>query len=278
VITVAQLRACGFENGSIENAVRHKRLHRMHRGVYAVGHRAPSQLADWHGDVLACGASAWLSFGHAANALGFHDRPGRLIDVTIAGRSGRRRPGIAIHHADLLPVEVGTWRGIPITSPSRTMVDLAHELRTEERVTWALRQLEFEGLYDHRLLELSNHRRPNRILGRLLGGVEPTLSPLEIAFLHRVVRLHNLPRPEVNVRPVGFLVDFLWPQAKLIAETDGRQHDEPFQRQADAIRDAWHDEVGYLTLRYRSSDVHLHHDRTARQIRHLLRVRTGLRS
>jgi very-short-patch-repair endonuclease len=277
VITTAQLRACGFENGSIESAVRHKRLQRVHRGVYAVGHRAPSRLADWHGAVLACGPDAWLSVAHAATALEFHDRPGRLIDVTVSGRSGRRRPGIAIHHMELLPLEVGTWRNIPITSPSRTMVDLAHELRTEERITWALRQLEFRHHFDPRLLELSNHRRPNRILRRLLLGIEPTLSPLEIAFLHRVVRRHNLPTPDVNVRPVSFLVDFLWPGAMLIVETDGRQHDGPLQRQADALRDALHAEAGYLTLRYRWADVQSHDARTAREIRRQLRLRTGAR-
>jgi very-short-patch-repair endonuclease len=153
------------------------------------------------------------------------------------------------------------------------MVDLVHELRDQERIEWALRELQFRRLYDQQLLELSHHRRPNRILGRLLAGIEPTRSPLEIAFLHRVVRRHNLPTPEVNTRPLGFLVDFLWPAAKLIVETDGRQHDDPLRAQADAVRDAVHAGAGYLTLRYRWADVHRHDRRTATQIRRHLRMR-----
>ncbi len=271
-ITTGQLHACGIGRSGIEKGVRAGRLHRVHVGVYALGHRAPSRLGDWMAAVLACGPPAWLSIGHAAAALGFHDRPGRLIDVTIPGRNTRRRPGINIHHGQLAPFEVGTWHSIPITSPSRTMVDLAHQLRTEERITWALRQLEFRGLYDQKLLELSNSRRPNRVLRRLLLGIEPTLSPLEIAFLHRVVRRHHLPAPDVNVRPLGFLVDFLWPEAMLIVETDGGQHGNPLQRQADAARDAFHADAGYLTLRYRWSDVHAH-TRTAIEIERQLRLR-----
>jgi hypothetical protein len=152
------------------------------------------------------------------------------------------------------------------------MVDLAHELRNEEGIEWALRQLQFRNLYDHKLLELSNHRRPSRTLTRLLAGIEPTRSPLEIAFLHRVVRWHNLPAPEVNARPLNFLVDFLWSDAKLIVETDGSQHDNPLQRRADEIRDGFHAERGYLTLRYRWSDVR-RHTVTAGQIQHQLRIR-----
>jgi very-short-patch-repair endonuclease len=272
-ITTQQLIACGFSKKSIERAVRAGRLHRVHRGVYAVGHVAPSRLGDWMGAVLACGSAAWLSHRCAATAYGIRDGVGPRIDVTIPGTSGRRRPGIAIHHADLETFEVGVWERIPITSPARTMVDLAHELRNEEAIEWMLRELQFRRLYDQRLLDLSNHRRPNRTLGRLLAGIEPTRSPLEVAFLHRVVRRHNLPTPEVNARPVGFLVDFLWADARVIAETDGRQHDDPLRKQADAARDAIHAEAGYLTLRYRWADVHRHDRRTATEIDHHLRIR-----
>jgi very-short-patch-repair endonuclease len=153
------------------------------------------------------------------------------------------------------------------------MVDLAHELRDEDRITWALRQLEFTRLYDQKLLELSNQRRPSAVLTRLLRGVEPTLSPLEIAFLTRVVRRHNLPAPEVNARPFGLLVDFWWPDARLIVETDGKHHDLPLQRMADQARDALHEAAGVLTLRYRWVDAHVHDQRTADTIRATLTAR-----
>lgn len=271
-VTTAQLRDCGIGKSGIEKGVRAGRLHRVHRSVFALGHLAPSREADWMAAVLACGEGAALCSRHAANALAFHDRWGGRIDVAVPGAGGRRQPRIAVHHFDLLPFELTTWRHIPITTPSRTMVDLSHELRDAERIEWALRQLQFRRLYDHKRLELSNRRRPNRHLTRLLLGIEPTRSPLEVAFLTRVVRRHRLPAPEVNCRPCGFLVDFYWPGARLIVETDGRQHDDPLQRQADAIRDAHHDALGHLTLRYRWADVHASR-RTAAEIERHLRLR-----
>jgi hypothetical protein len=272
-ITTKQLYACGFSKKSIERAVDAGRLHRVHRGVYAVGHLAPNRLGVWMGAALACGPAAWLSHRCAATAFEIRDGVGPRIDITIAGTRGRRRPGIKVHHADLLPFEVGLWRGIPITSPSRTMVDLAHELRDEEEIEWAMRQLQYRRLYDQKLLELSLHRRPNRILGQLLRGIEPTRSPLEIAFLHRVVERHNLPLPEVNTRVCGFLADFWWPRARLIVETDGRQHDDPLQKAADQVRDTIHGAAGILVLRYRSADVKVRDASTAAEIQLHLRER-----
>jgi very-short-patch-repair endonuclease len=274
-ISTEQLAECGLGKSSIEKGVRAGRLHRVHEGVFALGHLAPSRLGDWHGAVLACGPDAVLSIRCAATALKIREGVGPTIDVTIPPGSGRRRPGIAIHRAPLPAFEVGTWSNIPITSPSRTMVDLAHHLKDAEQIEWAMRQLQFQKLFDHKLLELANQRRPNRHITRLLNGFEPTLSPLEIAFLTRVVRRHNLPAPTVNTRVEGFLADFHWPEARLIVETDGKQHDQPLQRAADAHRDAIHEAAGYLVLRYRWTDVHVHHERTAARIAAELSRRGG---
>jgi very-short-patch-repair endonuclease len=276
-ITTAQLRsACGFQNSGIERAVTAGRLHRVHHGVFAVGHLAPSRLGDWHAAVLACGVDAVLSVRCAATAWEIRDGVGPRIDVTIPSWQRHRRPGIAVHRADLLPFEVTSWRNIPITSPARTMVDLAHELRDEEAIEWALRQMQFRRLFDRKLLEISVNRRPNAALRRLLTGISPTRSALEVAFLHRVVRRHNLPAPEVNERVVGFLADFHWPAARLIVETDGRQHDEPLQRAADAHRDAIHASAGMTVLRFRWADVYRRDERTARQIRAALEQNTRI--
>lgn len=265
-ITAGQLRGCGFGNSSIENGVRAGRLHRVHKGVYALGHLAPSRLGDWHAAVLACGPGAVLSHRCAATALKIRDAVGPRIDVTIPSTSGRRRPGIAIHHCDLLACEIGTWMRIPITSPSRTMVDLAHELKDEDAIQWAMRELQYVRLWDRQLLELSNHRRPNRTIARVIDDLPPTRSPLEVAFLTRVVRRHRLPAPECQAKLEGFHVDFLWPEARLVVEVDGKNHDLPLMRQADAIRDAALDAAGYRVLRYRWADIHHHDARTARSI------------
>jgi very-short-patch-repair endonuclease len=271
--TTEQLRGCGISKSSIEKGVAAGRLHRLHENVFAIGHVAPSREGDWHAAVLACGENAVLSHRCAATAWGIRDGVGPKIDVTIPPGSGRRRPGIAIHRSLLLPFEKTAWQNIPITSPARTMVDLAHVLRDEERIEWAMRQLEYRRLLELKLLELSLQRRPNRTIRRLLTGIEPTRSPLEVAFLHRVVRRYDLPAPRVNDRVEGFLADFHWPQPRLIVETDGKQHDAALQRAADARRDAIHAAAGYLVRRYRWADVFIHHERTAAEIRRLCRLR-----
>jgi very-short-patch-repair endonuclease/predicted transcriptional regulator of viral defense system len=277
-ITTEQLRGCAFGAKSIERAVQAGRLHRVHQGVYAVGHQAPSRRADWHAAVLACGPDAVLSHRSAATAWGIRDGVGPRIDVTIPSSRRRRRPGIDVHRSDLLPFEIGVWRDIPIATPARTMVDLAHVLKDQpEGIEWAMRQMQFQRLFDTKLLEISHRRRPNATVSRLLTAIEPTRSPLEVAFLHRVVHRHHLPAPEVNTRVLGYLVDFHWPVAGLIVETDGKQHDQPLQRAADAHRDAVHAAAGLTVLRFRWPDVHRHDARTARQIWRALEINAPMR-
>lgn len=270
-IATKQLHACGFGKGSIEKAVLAGRLHRVHVGVYAVGHLAPSRLGEWHAAVLACGPGAVLSHRSAATLWRIRDAVGPRVDVTIPTDSGRRRPGIRIHRGPLAAEEVSTCSDVPVTSPARTMVDLAHELDDEEDdVQQALREMQYRRLFDRAALELANGRRPNAVIGRLLRELAPTGSPLEVAFLNRVVRRHGLPMPLCQAPVEGFHVDFLWPAARLVVEIDGTNHDAPAMRAADAVRDNRLLLAGFLVLRYRHADIHRHHARTAAQIRSAL--------
>ena len=254
-VTTAQLRACGFGNGSIEKAVAAGRLHRVHTGVYAVGHLAPSRLGDWHAAVLACGSEAVLSHRSAATLFNVRDGVGPRIDVTIPS-GGRKRPGIAIHRARLEPWERTTWQGIPVTSPARTLVDLAHTLRDADAVGWALREMQFKRLYDRRLVELAVARRPSRLVSALLDDLPKVRSPLELAFHRKVIRAFGLPEPECQYRIAGLRVDFAWPEAKLAVEVDGRNHDLPAMRLADTVRNALLAGAGFDVLRFRWSDIH----------------------
>lgn len=254
-VTTAQLRACGFGNGSIEKAVAAGRLHRVHTGVYAVGHLAPSRLGDWHAAVLACGPEAVLSHRSAATLLGIRDGVGPRVDVTIPS-GGRRRPGVAIHRARLAPWERTTWQRIPVTSPARTLVDLAHTLKDADAVGWAMREMQFRRLYDRRLVELAVARRPSRLLAALLDDLPKVRSPLELAFHRKVVRAFGLPEPECQHKIAGLRVDFAWPDIMLAVEVDGRNHDLPAMRLADALRDRLLNDAGYVVLRFRWADIH----------------------
>lgn len=275
-ITTAQLHECGIGKSGIERGVAAGRLHRLHVGVYALGHLAPGREEDWHAAVLACGDAAVLSHRCAAAAWGIRDGVGSCVDVTVPPTSARRRPGIAVHRGELLDIERDAWSGIPITSAARTMVDLAHFLRDPDDIEWAVREMQFRRLFERGLLEISNQRRPNATLTRVLDELAPTGSRLEVAFLSKVIRRHGLPLPQCQKRVEGFRVDFLWPQERLIVEIDGAAHDQPAMRKADAIRDNILHLAGYLVLRYRWAEVHRHHERTAAQIRVALMNRASI--
>src|SRR4051812_11151854 len=90
-VTASQLRSeCDFRNSGIERGVEAGRLHRVHQGVYALGHLAPSRLGDWHAAVLACGPDAVLSNRCAATAWQIRDGVAPKIDVTIPSDQRRR--------------------------------------------------------------------------------------------------------------------------------------------------------------------------------------------
>jgi predicted transcriptional regulator of viral defense system len=130
-----QLAATGLERDRVHYRVRTGRLHRIHRGVYAVGHRALSNEARWMAAVLACGDGALLSHGSAAALWRLLPvRPGP-VDVTIPASAGRKkRRSIHLHRSPSV-ISASTRRsGIPVTTPDRTIADLrskvpAHQLR-----------------------------------------------------------------------------------------------------------------------------------------------------
>lgn len=275
LVTIAQLFAAGVGKGAIEKAVRSGRLHRVHRGVYAVGHAGLTREARWLAAVLACGPGAVLGHRSAATAWGIRDGVGPSVDVVTTG-AGRRRSGITVHRAELEPFERRVHRAIPITSPARTIVDLAHELRDPDQIAWAVREMQYRRLFDRTELELCGRRRPSAAIRAVLEDLAPSGSPLEVAFLRKVVHRHGLPEPDCQAKIEGFRVDFRWAWARLIVEVDGSGHDAPAMRTADAVRDNILGLAGELVLRYRGRDVHRHHARTAAQIAAALATRGTL--
>jgi len=206
VISVAQLLAAGLSYRAIQVRVQAGRLHRIHRGVYAVGHRNLSHQGWWMGAVLACGEGAVLSHRTAAMHWGMLKPVEAAVDVTVPGNAGRsRRKGIRVHRSTSLTPKAATARqGIPTTTPARTILDLRRVL-TRDELKRAIAQGE--------VLRLP--------LGALRGFLhEPTRSELERRFLG-LCRRYGVPKPEVNVKVGPYEVDFLWADVGLIAETDG---------------------------------------------------------
>jgi predicted transcriptional regulator of viral defense system len=127
VVTIAQLLAAGLDRNAIKYRRRVGRLHLLHRGVYAVGHRPPSPLAAAIAAVLACGPDAVLSHRSAAALWRIVPRWPTTPEVTTPSK--HRRPGIHVHRSP--HAETTIHYGIRVTTPARTLVDLADVLPPE---------------------------------------------------------------------------------------------------------------------------------------------------
>jgi very-short-patch-repair endonuclease len=236
VVTHAQLRRAGLSVGAIARRVESGRLHRLYRGVYAVGHRRLSNEGRWMAAVLASGPGAVLSHRPAAEHWRLLTPRRGPVHVTVPGRGGRRRRGgIHLHRSpSLLPLDVTRRDGIPVTTPARTIADL-RRVATVDEVRRAIREAEFLGLQIGE--EASRESKPTRSL-------------LERRFL-RLCRRHGLPEPEVNVYVGPHEVDFLWRHRSLIVETDGYEGHRGRQAfEDDRAKDAELRVLGFTVVRF----------------------------
>lgn len=225
VVSRRQLMAMGLGKGLVQDRIAAGRLLQIHRGVYALGHGHIGSKGEWMAAVLASGKGAVLSHASAAHLWGIRSSRGP-IDVTRKS-GGRRTRAIWAHQSrSLTPDDVVTEFGIPVTSPARTLFDLAVRLgyKELERATVAAdRSGRLSWAHVDRLLTENLGYPGTARLRRVTERVDPraveTRSPLEIDFL-ALCRDAGLPLPEVNVLVEGYLVDFLWVGPRVVVETD----------------------------------------------------------
>lgn len=213
VVSVAQLRRCGVSDDAIRARVLAGRLHRVHQGVYAVGHAGLSHEGRCMAAVLAAGRGStrqdsplgyWggaVSHRSAAVLWGLLPDKDGAVDVIVPRVGGRaRRNGIRVHRSrSLTRPQVTLRRSIPLTTPARTVADLRLAISAGRAAGTSPREL-------RRAIRQAN------VLGLPLDETharDHTRSDLEGAFLS-LCRRHRLPRPEVNVRIGPYLVNFLW--------------------------------------------------------------------
>jgi very-short-patch-repair endonuclease len=236
VVTTAQARSAGLNDEGIRRRVASGRLHRVHRGVYAVGHRRLTFEGRCMAAVLALGDGAAVSHRSAAalwRMLPPHEGP---IEVTVPGDGGReKRKGIKTHRSSTLIAGVSILRdGIRVTSAARTLRDL-HRAVSDEIYRRAVRRA-----LDLRLISSAQLRSDDEL----------TRSELERLF-RSLCRRHRLPQPEVNARVDEFEVDFLWREQRLIVETDSwRHHGDRSAFERDRARDAHLQSLGFRVLRF----------------------------
>jgi very-short-patch-repair endonuclease len=281
VITRAQLVAAGISTSAISDRVTAGRLHRIHRGVYAVGHSKLSEHGRWLAAVLACGEGAVISHLSAAELWGIRRRARRLseaggrgeegdVHVTVPATAGRRRRnGIVLHRSSTLTASDCTRRdGIPVTKPARTLEDL-RALLTPAQINAAVREAEFLRL------PIADPSGGAGSRNRKSFETDGTRTELERRMLSVCLR-HRIPQPEVNVKVDRFEVDFLWPDARLIVEVDGwESHRTRSAFEEDRARDASLAVLGYEVVRFTWRQISEEGPGVARTLRVLLRARSG---
>jgi hypothetical protein len=253
LVTRAQLIAAGLDHKAIERRLAQGRLHRVRRGVYAVGHAALSREGQFLAAVLWAGAGAALARLAAAELCEVRRYRASLIDV-VAPKRRTADTGVRLHRTrGLDPRDVTTHKGIPVTTIARTLVDLSDVLTAHELAN-VIHEAAYKGRFSEPAtrdaMQRANGRHNLKTLHKALAlnaaGSAGTKSRNEVAFLSM---LKHLPEPLVNTHLNGEEVDFHWPQAKLAVEIDGPGHARPRTRQNDARKEAIWQAAGYEVVR-----------------------------
>jgi very-short-patch-repair endonuclease/predicted transcriptional regulator of viral defense system len=263
VVSLPQLQLVGgLGRAAVAKRAAVGRLHRVHRGVYAVGRPQLTMHGRWMAAVLACGGGALLSRRSAAGLSGLR-RDGRLAtDVCVPCAGVRGRPGIDLHRSTTLAErDITTVDGIPCTTVARTLVDLG-DVVNRRAVERAVDQAEVLRVFDlravHEVLDRVGPRRGAGTLRAVLAGYEePTITrrELEERFL-ALVRAASLPSPVVNAwitldDNMAYQADFLWRKQRLIVETDGRDvHTTRKAFEHDRERDQRLTLAGFTVVRF----------------------------
>lgn len=259
VLLHAQLVEYGLTHDAIRHRVSKGRLHPIHRGVYSVGRAELTRHGRWMAAVLSCGPGAVLSHQSAAALFGVVAHETK-ITLCVPRSAHPRRRDIRVHRVALPPTDTTLHEGVPCTTPTRTLIDLAAVL-SESRLERAINDADKLGLLTaERLrseLEGRSHLRGLPSLRRILDRdtFPLTDSELERRFL-RLVASAGLPLPETGAHLNGYRVDFYWPELGLVVETDGlRYHRTAAQQARDRRRDQAHAAAGLTMLRFTHAQI-----------------------
>ena len=249
----AQLVAAGLGTRAIEYRVEAGRLHSLHRGVYAVGHRVVSQHGRWMAAVLAAGDGAVLSHRSAAALWGIRPTTGGRIDVTTP-RTRDARKGLLLHRAVLPNDETTTHEGIPTTTPARTLLDLAGVL-DRHQLQRAMNEAEVRRLPGPFKLVQRYPRKKGTGALRALAPPTHTRSDLEARFA-TFLSDHRFPTPLTNTLIEGIEVDAVWPDRRLIVELDSYEFHRTRQAfENDRRRDRRLTAAGWRVMRVTWRDL-----------------------
>lgn len=237
-----------------------RRWRTVHPGVYATNHAPLTRLQCWMAATLTAEGTA-LSHASAAGCLGMRPHAGAFETVVRSGDGGPRRVGaLLVHYSTQLDGDVTIRDGIRLTTPARTLIDLAPHLPEREvakAVREAIRLKLITAAELQRALKEHRRRRGTHLLSALvtryaLVPIHRTRSDAE-AYALELLAAANVPPPRVNRRIAGEEADLSWPAHRLIIEIDGPQ----YHRHAaeDARKQALWERAGWRVLRISSDDV-----------------------
>ena len=232
------------------------RLHRVGRGVYAVGHTALSREGQFLKEVLIAGEGAALSHEACAELYEVRRWRASLIDVVVPS-DRRPKTSARIHRTTLHPDDVTVYKGIPCTTIARLVVDLTDHLTSWE-ITNVIHEAVHRNLFDLEATLAAIERGKGRSIEAAkkavqlhLDGSAGARSKNELKVLIDLER-RKLPEPKFNTHLNGYEVDYHWPALKLAIELDGPGHDRERTQQEDAIKErAWR-AAGYEFIRVRN--------------------------
>lgn len=260
VVARWQLLELGFTGAAIRHRVRVGRLHPVYRGVYAVGRRQLTRRGRWMAAVLACGPGAVLSHESAAALLGLRDRESQ-IEVSVPRQNRCRRKQVRVHQRGPEALtDAGTCHRIPVTSPVRTLVDLAAGSGRAD-VERLINQADKLDLIDPDSLRGAlGTLRPQPGVAALCEVLDEATFVLTETELERLfvplARRAGLPKPQTQRQLEAGRVDFHWPELGLVVETDGlRYHRTPTQQARDIERDNAHRAAGLVPVRFTHGQV-----------------------
>jgi uncharacterized protein DUF559 len=276
VVARGQLVDLGFSHQEIKTLVARKRIVRLHRAVYAVGHTNLAARGRWMAAVLACGPGALLSHRDAGALHDLRRIGGGWVEVTAPGR--HNLPGVRCHYVRRLhPDDASEIDGIPVTSLARTYLDLA-EVLDPSRLVEALEAGERQNKLDVGALRITMARSPGRrgvrplsdALEQITDDAPLLLSPVEHAF-RDLVEAHGFPTPQYNVYVEGELVDAVWRDQRLIVEIDGWAfHRSKRSFGDDRRRDRELVKAGWRVARFTAEEVTAHPEVVAAELSELL--------
>ena len=230
VVARRQLLAIGFSRDAIRRLVSSGWLHRVHRGVYHVGHATPTRLGIHLAATAAFGKRTAVSHRPAVILGELLPDRGLPIEVTTASGDAGWHDGVLVHESRrLVAADVTRLHGIPVVRLEWAIVDVAG---TGDRA-------EFDRLFN--AVDRKRLVDPLRLAGQLRRGRTgsalvrerlatytarpPTESELEELFLDVVVRAHEIASPVRQSSPLprrAQRVDFAWPRERVVVEIDGR--------------------------------------------------------